>query len=173
MSKTRLRETFDWAYARHTNKLSWYIRPLWILPLGYSAWQRSAKGIGWSLAGLVSSMFWFPKPDAIDPKVQRFLDMEKEYLLDPTPTKLLSLTAIPIKMGLLLAAFWQRSLGSGLLVVNQIAVLKVIWSLRNGGESGRAVIKPAMAGLVVCNAAIIGFARLRRIPISFRPHRES
>lgn len=167
-----LRKTFDWAYARHTNKMSWYIRPLWILPLGYSAWQRSPKGIGWSLAGLVSSMFWFPEPDAIDPKVQQFLDMEKEFLLEPTPAKLLSLTAIPIKMSLLLAAFWHRSPGSGLLVVNQIAVLKVIWSLRNGGESGRAVIKPAVVGLVVSNAAIIGFARQRGIPISFRPDRK-
>lgn len=48
---TALCKAFDWAYARHTNKASWYIRPLWVLPLGYSAWRRSWPGMSLSLAG--------------------------------------------------------------------------------------------------------------------------
>lgn len=168
---TALRKAFDWAYARHTNKASWYIRPLWVLPLGYSAWRRSWPGIGLSLAGLVSSMFWFPKPDEVDPKVQGFLDMEKEFLLNLTPAKAVSLSAIPIKMTMLLTAFWHRSLGWGLVVVNQIAVLKVIWSIRNGGESGRAVVVPAVIGLIVCNGVVIGIARWQDIPITLRLNR--
>jgi hypothetical protein len=31
---------FDWAYARHQNQLSWYIRPLFIIPFCFFAYKR-------------------------------------------------------------------------------------------------------------------------------------
>jgi hypothetical protein len=36
---------FDWAYARHQNQLSWYIRPLFLIPFCYFAYKRSLAGI--------------------------------------------------------------------------------------------------------------------------------
>ena len=35
----------DWAWARNHNVLSWYIRPLFLLPFVYFAWRRSPPGI--------------------------------------------------------------------------------------------------------------------------------
>ena len=41
-----------WAWDRHHNSLSWYIRPLFLIPF-YFAYQRSLRAI----------MAWFPAPD--------------------------------------------------------------------------------------------------------------
>jgi len=35
----------NWAWARHHNLLRWYIRPWFILPLCYFAYQKNARGI--------------------------------------------------------------------------------------------------------------------------------
>lgn len=36
---------FDWAYERHQNQLSWYLRPLFIISFCYFAYKRSWTGI--------------------------------------------------------------------------------------------------------------------------------
>jgi hypothetical protein len=36
-----LTDFLDWAWARHHNPLSWYIRPLFILPFCYFAYKKS------------------------------------------------------------------------------------------------------------------------------------
>ena len=36
----------NWAWARHHNPLSWYIRPLFVLPFCYFAYKRSVWGVG-------------------------------------------------------------------------------------------------------------------------------
>ncbi len=35
----------SWAWARHHNVLSWYIRPMFILPFIFFAYKRSWKGL--------------------------------------------------------------------------------------------------------------------------------
>ncbi|WP_020395975.1 hypothetical protein [Thiolinea disciformis] len=73
----------EWAWARHHNVLSWYIRPLFLLPFCYFAYQRSYLGITLTLTllALLSSMFWFPVPDSISPAVLSALQAEVESRL--------------------------------------------------------------------------------------------
>jgi hypothetical protein len=56
-----LDEFLSWAWARHHNPLSWYIRPLFLLPFCYFAYKRSTWGIVLTLFALVTSMVWFPR----------------------------------------------------------------------------------------------------------------
>ncbi|MCI0768574.1 hypothetical protein [Bacillus sp. TL12] len=51
-------------------------------------------------------------------------------------------------------AFWRHSWKYGILVINLIAILKVLWSLYADAGSGVAVILPAFIGLVICNLVI-------------------
>ena len=70
-----------WAWARHHNEPSWYIRPLFILPFCYFAYRRSLFGITLTVVALATSMFWFPAPERANPGAAEFLAMEREYLL--------------------------------------------------------------------------------------------
>lgn len=150
-----LEEWFFWAYERHQNVLSWYIRPLFLLPFCYFAYRRSHKGIAAVLLLLLSSMYWFPKPAVINPHVRQFLQMEQDYLLGQwNLAKILMTLLVPGSLAALAYAFWKRSWLYGLLVLNLIAVLKIVWSIYFGGDSGFAVVAPALTGLVLCNAVI-------------------
>lgn len=71
---------FDWAFERHQNQLSWYIRPLFIIPFCYFAYKRSWAGIMGTIFLVLTSMFWFPKPSKVNEQVMEFLEMEKAYL---------------------------------------------------------------------------------------------
>jgi hypothetical protein len=54
----------SWAWARHHNVLSWYVRPLFLLPFCYFAYRRSVKGIALTLLALATSMFWSPSQNS-------------------------------------------------------------------------------------------------------------
>ena len=54
---------FEWAFTRHQNTLSWYIRPLFIIPIVMGAYKKSYSLIFFSIFCLFTSMFWFPKPE--------------------------------------------------------------------------------------------------------------
>lgn len=69
-----------WAWLRHLNLLSWYIRPLFLIPFVYFAYRRSWPGIIVTLIALATSMFWFPAPANPDPRAFEFLAAEREYL---------------------------------------------------------------------------------------------
>jgi hypothetical protein len=69
-----------WAWARHHNVLSWYVRPLFLLPLAWSAHRRSPVGIATTLVAPATSTFWFPAPSRADPRVAEFLRFEREWL---------------------------------------------------------------------------------------------
>lgn len=64
---------FEWAFLRHHNILSWYIRPLILLPLCYFAYKRSWLGISLTAFLGLTSMFWFPEPAVYNDKVIGFL----------------------------------------------------------------------------------------------------
>ncbi len=70
----------SWAWERHHNVLSWYIRPLFLLPFCYFAYRRSLFGIVLTLVALATSMFWFPAPEQSSSGTLEFLAMEREYL---------------------------------------------------------------------------------------------
>ncbi len=150
-----LTDFLAWAWARHHNVLSWYIRPLFIVPYIYFAYKRSWKGMLLTIVALLTSMFWFPAPAAVDPVVAQFLEAEREYILGPlTGAKVLLWTLVPAFFILTAAAFWTRSWWWGLVIINLTALGKVAWSVFEGGESGWAVLVPAVIGLLVCDAAV-------------------
>jgi hypothetical protein len=145
-----------WAWLRHHNVLSWYIRPLFIIPFVYFAYRRSWKGMLVTVLALATSMFWFPAPQAPDPRVAQFLQAEREFILGPlTAQKALAWLLVPLFFGLLALAFWKRSWGWGLAVINVAALGKVAWSVLAGGSAGWAVLVPALVGMLVCDLAVV------------------
>src|SRR4028118_660204 len=53
----------SWVWARHHNELSWYVRPLFLLPFCFFAYRRSLTGILVTLLIFPTSLFWFPAPE--------------------------------------------------------------------------------------------------------------
>ena len=150
-----LNDFFAWAWARHHNVLSWYIRPLFIIPFIYFAYKRSWKGMILTVVALATSMFWFPAPATVDPMVAQFLDAELAYLTGPwTASKIALSMLVPAFFILLGLAFWKRSWWWGLAVINLAALGKIGWSVMEGGESGWAILVPAVIGMLVCDAAV-------------------
>jgi len=155
---------FNWAYDRHQNQISWYIRPLFLIPYCYFAYKRSWAGLLGTMFALLTSMFWFPKPEFVSDKVQQFLEMEKEYLTgDWNIGKILLSSLVPVSLTALAVAFWKRSIWIGVSVLIFIAVAKMTWSVVFGGEAGKSIFIPAILGLIICIAFIyIGYKKLRR-----------
>jgi len=126
------------------------------LPFCYFAYRRSINGIALTLLALATSMFWFPEPEQPDPEVLEFLAAEKEYLTgDWTLAKVLMSLLVPASLAALALAFWKRSLFFGLVVVNAIMLTKVAWSFYYAGDSGWALLSPALVGVVICDAVIL------------------
>lgn len=155
---------FNWAFERHQSQWSWYIRPLFLIPFCFFAYKRSWCGILGTVFLLLTSMFWFPKPNAASAQVMSFLVMEQEYLTGSWGTAKIVITLlIPISLFALAVAFWKRSLWFGISVLVFIAVAKILWSLAFGGVSGNSVITPAVIGLVICIVCIfLGFRKLNK-----------
>jgi uncharacterized membrane protein YhaH (DUF805 family) len=164
-----------WAWARHHNELSWYIRPLFLLPFCYFAYRRSLWGIVLTVLALVTSMFWFPAPERVDPRADEFLAVEKDYLTgDWTLTKILLALLVPVSFAALAVAFWRRSLVWGLTVINVMVLVKIVWSFYFGEESGGLTLLPsALVGLAVCDAAILYVVRRMRKRSSSKPLRQA
>ncbi len=157
-------EFAGWAWARHHNELSWYIRPLFLLPFCYFAYKRSLFGIVLTVLALATSMFWFPAPERVDPRAVAFLAVEREYLTGDWPLwKVLLALLVPVSFAALAVAFWRRSLVWGLVVINAMVLVKVVWSFYFGDTSGGLTLLPsAVVGLAVCDAVILYVARRTR-----------
>ena len=128
---------FSWAFARHHNIWSWYIRPLFIIPIILFAFKKTLTGIFVSIIALLTSMFWFPAPEASSPQVMTFLTYEMDYLKGvwTTPKIIMSLT-VPIFFIVLIIAAWKRNWKLLLGVVIAAAILKIVWSVVFSGEAG-------------------------------------
>jgi hypothetical protein len=168
-------EFVAWAWARHHNELSWYIRPLFLLPFCYFAYKRRLWGIVLTVLALATSMFWFPVPDSVDPQTVEFLAVEKEYLTDGWSLwKVMLALLVPVSFAALAVAFWKRSLVWGLAVINAMVLVKIVWSFYFGDESGGLTLLPsALAGLAVCDAAILYIVRRMRKGSSPKPPRQA
>ncbi len=153
-----------WAWARHHNELSWYVRPLFLLPFCYFAYKRSLWGITLTVVALATSMFWFPVPERADPGAAEFLAVEREYLTGEWPLwKMLLALLVPASFAALAVAFWKRSLVWGLAVINAMVLVKIVWSFYFGDTSGGLTLLPsAIVGLAVCDAVILYVARRTR-----------
>lgn len=154
------KEFSDWTYSRHQNILSWYIRPLFIIPICWFAYKKSLAGISITIFALFTSMFWFNTPAIISPGVEEFLAFEKAYTFGAWDFQKIFLSlSVPLFFYLLTLAFWYRKLKYGIYVILGAAVLKVIWSVAFAGDSGASIIKPAISGLVICIGAVYMFVR--------------
>lgn len=155
---------FDWAFERHHNLWSWYIRPIFILPFCYFAYKRNWTGISATVFAIFTSMAWFSKPDRVSESVIQFLEFEKDWLIGNwTIQKILLILTVPISFALLALACWKRSLYWGLGVIVLMATGKIIWSIQNAGESGKSIIIPAILGLLICCVFVwFGAKRLRK-----------
>jgi hypothetical protein len=168
-------EFAGWAWARHHNELSWYIRPLFLLPFCYFAYKRSLFGIVLTVLALATSMFWFPAPERVDPRAAEFLAVEREYLTGDWPLwKVVLALIVPISFAALAVAFWKRSLVWGLAVINAMVLIKIAWSFYFGDESGGLTLLPsAVVGLAVCDAVVLYVARRIRRVSSPEPPRQA
>jgi hypothetical protein len=150
-------EFVAWAWARHHNILSWYVRPLFLLPFCYFAYRRSLWGIVLTLLALATSMFWFPVPENSSSAVNEMLASEREYLTtDWTLWKILIALLVPLTFAGLGLAFWKRSLVWGLAVVNAAILFKIAWTFLFSTEAGALSHLPAaVLGLALCDALIL------------------
>ncbi|MBB4931153.1 hypothetical protein F4561_001973 [Lipingzhangella halophila] len=163
-----LADFLAWAWPRHLNPLSWYIRPLFFLPIAYFCWKRRPVALTVTMVAMLSSFFWFPAPEPgdIDPQMQGVLEMEKQLFADPTWVTWVSLAMIPVMLGGLCAAFWYRSLGWGLLVIDGALAFKIAWTIANSGSDGLATVLPLGLGALAMTIVIIAVARWRGYPLS-------
>ena len=171
IAATRSTDEFAaWAWARHHNVLSWYIRPLFILPFCYFAYRKSIWGIVLTVVALATSMFWFPAPEHSSPAVNEMLASEREYLTaNWTLWKVLIALLVPLGFAALGLAFWKRSLVWGLAVINAMVVFKIGWTFLVSTEAGALSHLPAaVLGLVICDALILYVMRRMH---SRPPHR--
>jgi membrane-associated HD superfamily phosphohydrolase len=142
---------FNWSFERHHNILSWYIRPLFIIPMVIFAFKKSLTGIFASIFALFTSMFWFPVPATSNPQVLEFLAFEMDYLKSAwTAPKIVMSLAVPLFFFMLLAAAWNRNWKWLLAVIIGAAVLKLIWGIAFSGKAGISILKPALLGLIIC-----------------------
>ncbi len=155
---------FDWVFERHHNQLSWYIRPLFLIPFCYFAYKRSWTGVMATVFALFTSMFWFNKPEVINEQVAGFLQYEKEWLTKSwEPHDVLLALTVPLSFFILALAFWKRSLWMGLAILILMATGKILWSIQSAGESGKSIVIPAVLGLAVCVGLILyGYKRLEK-----------
>ena len=162
-------EFIAWAWSRHHNILSWYVRPLFILPFCFFAYRRSLFGIVLTIIALATSMFWFPAPEHASPAVNEMLGDEEAYLTaNWTPWKVLIALLIPLTFAALGLAFWKRSLVWGLAVVNAAILFKIAWTFLFSTEAGALSHLPAaVLGLAVCDALILYVIRRMRARSSY------
>jgi hypothetical protein len=157
-------EFVAWAWSRHHNVLSWYVRPLFILPFCFFAYRRSLFGIVLTLLALATSMFWFPAPEHTSPAVNEMLKAEEAYLTaNWTFWKVLIALLVPLTFAALGLAFWKRSLVWGLAVVNAAILFKIAWTFLFSTQAGALSHLPAaVLGLAVCDALILYVMQRRR-----------
>src|SRR5919107_1863122 len=146
-----------WAWERHHNVLSWYVRPLFFLPFCYFAYKRSLFGMTLTLLALATSMAWFPAPETTSPAVIEMLAAEEAYFAAGWPLwKVLLALIVPISFAALGLAFWKRSLVWGLAVINGAILIKTGWTFVVSSEAGAMSHLPAaVLGLAVLNAVIL------------------
>src|SRR5687768_10999449 len=152
-----LTELVSWAWARHHNVLSWYIRPLFFLPFCFFAYRRTWAGIVATLVALATSMAWFPAPANPDPAMIQMLQVERDYLLGEwTAAKVAMSLLVPLIFFGLAAALWRRSFGWALVVINTAFLFKIVWTFFYDAEGAgaQAHLRAVVIGMVLVNVVL-------------------
>lgn len=103
----------------------------------YGAWRNSWILLSLGAFGLSTSWFWFPRPQRVQPWVERFIDIERRYITPPwSASKVNSLVGVLtfVIVGLLL--FWFHSLKPALILMSVGGLLKSYWSISVAGKAG-------------------------------------
>ena len=146
----------DWAWARHTNPLSWYVRPLFILPFCYFAYKKNVWGIVVTLLAVTTSMFWFPAPATPDPRGVALIAVERQYLAEPMTLSRFVLTSlIPVWFVMLAWTVRKRSWVGVATVIVSGTLLKVGWLFRVAGSNAWAIVPPVAIGTAICAVALV------------------
>src|SRR4028118_1684858 len=104
----------SWVWARHHNELSWYVRPLFLLPFCFFAYRRSLPGILVTLLIFPTSLFWFPAPENPNARVEGYLAWERQFLLEGGVVARVALVLLVVTFFVALAAAaWRRSRRAG------------------------------------------------------------
>ncbi|MED4207455.1 hypothetical protein [Neobacillus mesonae] len=143
-------EILDWAFHRHLNPLSWYIRPVFLIVIVYFAYKRSMKAVIITFGLMMSSMVWFPAPETINPQMQAVLEYERILLSNPI-SAVFTIAIMMVFVVLILVSFWKHSLMFGLIILNVTLIGKVILSLLFTGENGWAPLGNTIFGLILIN----------------------
>lgn len=155
-------QTFlDWAFARHLNPLSWYIRPIFLIIICYFAYKRSRKGLVITFLLMTSSMVWFPPPETINPQMQTVLEYEKMLLSQPLTGIFVFLIGI-IFVVLVCVAFWKRSFKMGLILLNTMLIGKIVLGLIFVGDDGWGPIGTTIFGLVLVNGIALYLSQRKK-----------
>lgn len=150
---------FEFSWKRHHNSLSWYIRPLLLLPFCYFSFKKSYAGMLFSIFALATSMMWFPEPTNPSEQAKTFLQMEVNYLSAKWNfVKFIMTATIPLVFVLFGIAFWRRKVFWGFLVLMLSIIMKMIWSVMEGGESGYILFPAAIIGIFI-SGILIFFGR--------------
>jgi hypothetical protein len=151
-----LEDLAAWAWARHHNEWSWWIRPFFLLPWCWFAWRRSAAGLALTFVALATSMAWFPAPEVPSAMTTAVLVAERDYLLGPWgPAKVAVALLVPASLAALAMAFWRRSFAWGVAVLNGMVLAKIAWTFVIFPTEGALHhLVPAGAGLLGCNLAL-------------------
>ena len=145
-----IKEILDWAFERHLNPISWYIRPIFLIAFCFFSYKRSWKGVIITILIMMSSMVWFPAPEKIDSQMQAVLEYEKQILSNPF-SAIIAISTMIITMTLIGFAFWKRSLLFGIIVLNLALVGKLISSITLVGKEGWGPLYVIIFGLLLVN----------------------
>ena len=153
----------DWAWARHHNEWSWYIRPVFVLAFCAASWFRKPFLIVSLAVFFPLSAVIFPAPEHPKPHVVEFLLAERQLLEALTAVQFATFVlAVSLFLTLLAAAFWKRNLWLGVLVANLGGAAKLLFGYWAWGETGSAAILPTLVTAFVFNAICYMTWRLRR-----------
>ncbi len=152
----RLHDFAAWAWARHHNEWSWYIRPLFLISVLLVRLAAQSGGRRANTLALATSMFWFPAPAVPSPMAMQLLAAERAYLFGEwTWWKIAVACSSRQRFSHSPLAFWKRSFVWGITVVNIIVLSKIAWSFAFFTVEGALYhLVPAALGLAICNLVL-------------------
>ncbi len=142
-------------WERHKNPFSWLLRPVFGFLMFYGAWINSWPTIGFCVFGLATSWCWFPKPSKPHAWVERFIDVEREYLTPPwTFNKVSGLVVVLVFLLLALSAFWFHMASLGLWLFLAGSLLKAVWSIKVAKLAGIPAAAIGVISALICGVLL-------------------
>ena len=147
-------ELAAWAWARHHNILSWYIRPLFLLPFCFFAYRRSLPGIGAHPGRPGHQHGVVPGAGEPEPGGGRDADAERDYLFGPwNAAKVVALADDPGHLHRSRPRLLAPVDGLGAGGDQRSGVVQDRLDLAVSGTAGaNAHLLPALAGLIMVDA---------------------